>query len=235
MTTLDKSSFATKDIMTVSGHRHAAPLQAYMGVPDISRRHQMSDALHEFGQGSLPAMGGRACVPAIEGPSRPPKNGTGVALVSCGVGSDSDDSRAVVPSQAVLKDVGVDSNHDEFTADDSRALVPSQAVVQDGIVPKQGYVHDVQLAGEMSNMSVRSCPVTAAASKAPDSPTIVLGGDASDGEICVTENVLQCSQTSVNDGSVTTNTAVSVERRVKGSLFAGAHMENCVFNITVSK
>ena len=87
----------------------------------------------------------------------------------------------------------------------------------------------------MSHMSVTSGPVPAAASKAPVSPNIVLAGDVCDGEICVTENVLQCSQTSVNNGSVTTNTAVSAERRVKGSLFAGAHMENCVFNNTVSK
>ncbi len=92
VTTLDKSGFASEDIMTVTGHWNIASLQPYMGVPDIACKHSMSDALHEFSQPS---------VLAIEGSSRPAIGAAAMGSSSDEKGSHSDDSKAVVLSQRV--------------------------------------------------------------------------------------------------------------------------------------
>ena len=56
-----------------------------------------------------------------------------------------------------------------------------------------------------------------------------------DGVSEIVEVVQQSSQCSQGENSVTTNTAISVERKTAGSLFAGATLTNCVFNINVQK
>ena len=74
--------------------------------------------------------------------------------------------------------------------------------------------------------------VSAAVGVCPDSlvqDISVIGFDGT-----VFESVQHCSQSSVCDDGITTNTAVSVQRRMTGSL-AGATFSNCTLNINVYK
>ena len=51
----------------------------------------------------------------------------------------------------------------------------------------------------------------------------------------VTESIHQSSQSSMCDSEITTNTSLSIEMKMLGSLSAGATLSNCVLNINVYK
>ena len=55
------------------------------------------------------------------------------------------------------------------------------------------------------------------------------------GDFTVSETVMHSSQTSVSDGAVASNTAIGVEKKVQGSLFAGAVLKQCTINIHIPK
>ncbi len=103
------------------------------------------------------------------------------------------------------------------------------------VAERECVVGDAQLVAEMSHITSKKSTVSATASGLPDSLNLLCAADLSDVDLSITENVLQSLQTSVSDGSVTTNIAVSVERCVKGSLFTWATMQYGVFNISIHK
>ena len=59
--------------------------------------------------------------------------------------------------------------------------------------------------------------------------------DAGSGEggMTVCETFQQLSQSSTDDGSVTTQTAVSIQKKTMGSLLSGATLKNCTVNINM--
>ncbi len=75
--------------------------------------------------------------------------------------------------------------------------------------------------------------IPAALGVCPDSP--VHDVDLCLGESAIVESIQHCSQSSIGEGGMTTNTAISVERRMNGALLSGASFTNCTVNINVYK
>ncbi len=302
ITRLDDFGFQDKDIMSVTGHKYAASLGAYLDEPSLEKKQLMSRCLQAVAMDSVKPrsvtgeVGNRAVevscgaaraalpgtssaslppLPALPGPSTGTKRKRQVtaALGVCPPSPEQHTMRAVEVScgaaQAALSDTSsvlsppLPTIHCPSTARKQKRKVtaavgvcpPSpqqhtfsglsvcsgsestEPVVSESAAPAalahitDGSVLPVPTLVNVQQKSHKS--VSAALGMCPDSPVQdinVIGFEGS-----VFESVQQCSQSSVCEDGSTTNTSVSVQRRMTGSLLAGATFSNCTVNINVYK